>query len=139
MDEIYENRRIKIGLIKKKFRHWTDLNLALDWDATNPRLSRIFSGSVKSDTKKPYILGEISARHIEKKLNLPVCWLDLPATYADLNGTADPSIQALKVMEAIPQDKWPLAINLLKTLATDSAQDEANNTQPQSIKPAKFG
>jgi hypothetical protein len=138
MDQIYENRRIKLGILKKRFRHWTDLNLALGWESTSPRLSRIFVNSLKSDTQKPYVMGEVTARHIEKMLNLPLCWLDMPATYADLNDLPDPALEANKVMESIPQDKWPLALTLLKALAADQQVDTGQNEPSQSINSRKI-
>ena len=138
MEQIYENRRIKLGILKKRFRHWTDLNLALGWESTSPRLSRIFVGSSRSETKKPYFMGEVTARHIEKMLDLPLCWLDMPATYADLQGLPDPTVEAHKVMDSIPQEKWPLALTLLKALAADQSAEEAQNAEAQSIKPRKM-
>ena len=139
MDKIHENRKAKLGLLKKQYRYWSAINALLGWEATNPRFSRIYAGVIRTDSQKPYLLGEKTARQLEESLKLPYGWMDTAPTYADLNGMPDPKAEVLKVMESIPQHKWELAINLLKTLATDSARDDNTEEAAQSINSAKFG
>jgi hypothetical protein len=71
----------------------------------------------KSDTKKPYTLGEHTARKIEAVLNLPVGWMDSPDKADDATNHQDSMREAMKTLANIPDEYWPLALALLKTIA----------------------
>ena len=75
-------------------------------------------------------MGEVTARHIEKMLQLPLCWMDMPATQADHNGTRDPREEVAKIFDRIPEDRVPVLLNVMKAFAL---QEEALTTQEPSL------
>lgn len=116
MQTISETRKQRLRILKNNYKHWGDLNEAIGWDRTDPRLSQIHSGNLRSDRGTPYVMGDPTARMIEEKLKLPTGWMDTPPTIAEMHGESDPRAMALAVLESLPEEDWPAAVRLLAAL-----------------------
>lgn len=116
MQTISETRKQRLRILKIDYKHWGDLNEAIGWDRTDPRLSQIHSGNIRSGRDAPYVMGDITARMIEEKLALPIGWMDTPPTHAEMHGESDPRAMAMAVLESLPQEDWAAAVRLLAAL-----------------------
>lgn len=123
MQTVFETRRARLKELIAKFGSIAALNLALGWDATNPRLSQIQNRSIRSDRGTPYEMGDSTAREIETKLLLEVGWMDTPEAYAPHDQRIS---HVLKVMEAMPEWQREQAVKIVDTLAEPK---KANGTQ----------
>jgi hypothetical protein len=117
MQTVQETRKARLGMLKAKHIRWVDLNLALGWDKTNPRLSQIFNANIRSDRNLPYSMGDETAREIEARLGLPTGWMDTPPTYDEILGSEDQRAKVLQLMEAMPPDQWATVVRLVDALA----------------------
>jgi hypothetical protein len=117
MQTIQETRKLRLKMLKSKHGRWVDLNEAIGWEKTNPRLSQIYNGTMRSDRNIPYAMGDETAREIETKLGLPVGWMDTPPNYAELLGPEDQRAKVLQLMEAMPPDQWATVVRLVDALA----------------------
>lgn len=79
MQTVFETRRERLKQLITRFGTIAALNVALGYDATNPRLSQIQNRSIRSDRGTPYEMGDTTAREIEAKLELETGWMDTPA------------------------------------------------------------
>jgi hypothetical protein len=117
MQTIQETRKARLKMLKSKYGRWVDLNEAIGWDKTNPRLSQIYNGTSRSDRNSPYAMGDETAREIEMKLGLPVGWMDTPPNYAEMHDPEDQRAKVLQLMEAMPPDQWATVVRLVDALA----------------------
>lgn len=115
MQTVFETRRARLKELIANYGTISALNLALGWEATNPRLSQIQNRSTRSDRGTTYEMGDATARDIESKLKLPKGWMDTPPGYPDI--TDKRISQALKLMEAMPEWQRDQAVKILDTLA----------------------
>jgi hypothetical protein len=123
MQTVQETRKSRLILLKKKYGRWVDLNLAIGWEKTNPRLSQIYKGTLRSDRNIPYAMGDETAREIEVKLGLPIGWMDTPATYDEILGSEDQRAKVLQLMEAMPPDQWATVVRLVDALSQPVLKD----------------
>jgi hypothetical protein len=98
MQTVQDTRRQRVGILKKKYGKWSELNDALGWERTNTRLSQIHSGTLRSDRGTPYTMGDDTAREIETKLGLPVGWMDTPPSLAEQFGHSEPLDKMAELM-----------------------------------------
>ncbi len=117
MQTVQETRKARLILLKKKYGRWVDLNVAIGWERTNPRLSQIYKGTIRSDRNLPYTMGDETAREIESNLGLPLGWMDTPPTYDELLGPEDQRAKVLLLMEAMPQEQWATVVRLVDAIA----------------------
>lgn len=94
----------------------TDATLA---QIRNKNLRRASSG-------KPYEMGDILARRIEKALKLEEGWMDTPISYAELHGENDPRVKMMQLMERLPPDQWPTAVRLVDALGEPAKGNGTN-------------
>jgi hypothetical protein len=116
MQTIDETRRVRLGMLKKKYGKWADINSKLDWVRTSARLSQIYNKTRRKGRDTYYVMGDPTAREIEEKLGLPTGWMDTPPSYAELHGEKDHRAQIMAVVEDIPREEWPTALRLLVAL-----------------------
>ncbi len=126
MQTVFQTRRARLKILISRHGSISALNLALGWEATNARLSQIQNGSIRSDRKTPYEMGDATAREIEEKLKLPLGWMDTPPDYAEMAGEDDPKAKLHAVMERLAPDQWPTAVRLLDALT--QPEEKSNGT-----------
>lgn len=126
MQTVFETRKQRLRMLREKYASWADLNEAIGWLRTDPRLSQIHSESIRSDRGTPFVMGDPTARLIEEKLGLEVGWLDTPPTYAELHQD-DRISHVMKVMEAMPEWKRDQAMRLIDTIAEPSPKRSNGN------------
>jgi hypothetical protein len=120
MQTVHETRRQRLGMLKKQYGTWADLNQAIGWEKTSSRLSQIYSATIRSDRGKPFVMGDETAREIEDALSLTTGWMDTPPTYAELNGHPDVTSQAVLLLDAMePEARWQ-ALRVLGALTKPS-------------------
>jgi len=129
MKTVFETRKQRLINLKTKHGSWAALNRKIGWEDTNPRLSQIASGSIRSTRDKPYVMGDSTARQIEKALGLVEGWMDTPLTYLEMTGKEDPRQEVLKIMERVPEDQWDTAKRLLMALVPPASM--SNNAPSQ--------
>lgn len=117
MQTVFETRKQRLRLLKEKHGTWADLNVAIGWTRTDPRLSQILSGSIRSDRGSPYVMGDPTARQIEAALSLPEGWMDTPLSYAEIHNKEDPRALVMSLMEAMPSSEWATVVRLVDALA----------------------
>lgn len=117
MQTATETRRTRLEMLISKYGSVADLNAALGWPRTDPKLVQIRNANQRAGRAKPYQMGDAMAREIEELLGLERGLMDTPPTYAELHdGKPDPKSQALAIMEKIPEEAWPMALRLLDAL-----------------------
>jgi hypothetical protein len=122
---ISETRRQRLAMLLQQHGSLAALNEAIGLVRTDATLSQIKNQSAHHSTGKPRAMGDDLARKIELGLNLEHGWMDTPASYAELNGQADPIGMAIKVLEAMDPEARYQALRLLGALAQPP---EANGT-----------
>lgn len=127
MQTVFETRKQRLRLLKKNYKHWGDLNLAIGWERADPRLSQIHSEVLRKDRGTPYVMGDTTARTIEEKLALPEGWMDTPPTYTEMHGEHDPRVLAMEVMESLNPEDWATALRLLSALKKPQAKNGTTN------------
>lgn len=127
MQTVYETRRQRLEMLIKKHGAIADLNEALGWSRTDPRISRIRNANVRTDRDgKVFQMGDAMARGIETTLRLEEGWMDTPPNYADLSDNPnDPISKAVDLLQAMEPEARYQALRLLGALAEPSA---ANGT-----------
>lgn len=115
MKTIAEIRRDNLLLLIAEHGSLAALNVKIGLTRTDATLSQIKNGSPDSKTKVAKSMGEAVARRIENSLGLEVGWMDnsqIPHTYRTNRLAA-----ALSVMEAMDEDQFTKAVQILDTLA----------------------
>ena len=123
MQTASETRRLRLELLIKKYGSAAELNTALGWARTDPKLAQIRNANPRPGRAKPYQMGDAMARQIETLLGLEHGLMDTPPSYAELNGEADPMAQAMAVMEHMPAYQWPKVLQLLDIFAQPDAKN----------------
>lgn len=103
-------------MLKQKHGTWADLNQVVGWEKTNARLSQIHSATIRSDRGTPYVMGDETAREIEKALALPTGWMDTPPTYAELHNEPDITSKAIELLAAMEPEVQYQALRVLGAL-----------------------
>lgn len=103
-------------MLVKKYQSVAELNTALGWTRTDPKLAQIRNANLRPGRAKPYQMGDAMARQIEDKLALEHGWMDTPPTYAELHGENDVRAKAMILMDALPPEQLDTALRLLDAL-----------------------
>lgn len=117
MQTVSETRRTRLEMLIKKHVSVAELNTALGWPRTDPKIAQIRNANVRKGRAKPHQMGDAMAREFEEKLSLGHGWMDTPPSYAELHGEEDPRTKVYLLMESLPPDQWPTAVRLLDALA----------------------
>lgn len=117
MQTATETRRNRLEMLIKRFGSIAELNTALNWSRTDPKLALVRNANKRQGRAKPHQMGDAMAREIEEKLSLAIGWMDTPPSFAELHGEEDPRTKVYQLMEAMPPDQWPTAVRLLDALA----------------------
>ncbi len=78
MQTVSETRRNRLEMLIAKYGSVAELNTALGWVRTDPKLAQIRNANVRKGRAKPHQMGDAMAREIEERLVLPVGWMDTP-------------------------------------------------------------
>ena len=127
MQPASETRVVRLNMLLKQFGSIAELNTALGWARTDPKLAQIRKGHARTQTGKAYKMGESMAAEIETALKLPRGWMDTPPTYAELQGQDDPRTKAHQLMDSLGEDKVEMALRLLTAFAQPSDHPKAAN------------
>lgn len=131
MQPASETRVARLNMLVKQFGSIAELNTAIGWARTDPKLAQIRKGHARSQTGKAYKMGESMAAEIENALKLPRGWMDTPPTYAELHNLRedehDPRMMAHKIMDGLSDDKIELALRLLTAFAQPDGHPKAPN------------
>lgn len=126
MQIVSETRRVRLEMLIKKHSSVAELNTALGWVRTDPKIAQIRNANVRKGRAKPHQMGDAMAREIEEKLSLGLGWMDTPPTYVELHGEQDPRTKVMLLMEAMPPDQWSTAVRLLDALAQPAKSNGTN-------------
>lgn len=126
-----EIRRTRLEMLIKKHVSVAELNTALNWPRTDPKLAQIRNANTRAGRAKPYQMGDAMAREIEDILGLEHGWMDTPPTYAELD--PDPMISELiKVALLLKEDgKTEDLAKLIRISHTFAEPGQANGTTGQ--------
>lgn len=116
MQTVSETRRIRLEMLITKHQSVAELNTALGWTRTDPKLAQIRNANVRKGRAKPHQMGDSMAREIEEKLSLGHGWMDTPPSHTDMYGDEDPRTKVLLLMESMSPDQLTTAVRLLDAL-----------------------
>jgi hypothetical protein len=120
-----ETRRERLESLIGQHGSVAELNDAVGLARTDPRLSQIRNGSLRSGRQAGrYLMGHAMARQIEQALSLPVGWMDTPQ--ASDSAAAQPVIAA-----AVPAALSPAALDLARLFDLLPANDILRRAQAQ--------
>ena len=111
-----ETRRMKLEMLLKRYRSIAELNEALGWTRTDPKLSQIRNANTRPDRQKPYQMGDAMAREIENALLLERGWMDTPPTLSEQYGHQDTKAMVMEVMDKLPQEHHATVLRLVNAL-----------------------
>ncbi|MGE3346075.1 MAG: hypothetical protein AB7I35_01430 [Ramlibacter sp.] len=126
MQTAAETRRARLEILIARHGGIAELNEALQWPRTDPKLSQIRNANTRPGRAKPYQMGDAMAREIEEKLSLERGWMDTPPSYLDIHGESDQRSKVMLLMERLPDDQLAVAARLLDALAEHP--DKKNGT-----------
>lgn len=126
---VYETRRERLEwLIQRHGGKLANLNEALGYERTSPKLSRLRNANARLDRPgKAYFMGDAIAREIEVRLSLQTGTMDTPLTYAEMHPD-DRITHAMKVMESMTPHQLDQAVRVLDTLAEPPTDTLKNGT-----------
>lgn len=126
MQTIAEIRRSRLEQLIDQHETIANLNVALGWPRTDPKLAQIRNANTRPGRDKPYQMGDAMAREIEEKLRLERGWMDNAINpYAV---PADSRIAAMvKIMEAMPEWQRDQAVKIVATIAEPTTPPKASN------------
>ena len=129
MQTVSETRKQRLGMLKEKYARWGDLNEAIGWTRTDPRLSQILSGNIRSTRGTPYVMGDATARLIEDQLKLQPGWMDTPPSPVEMYGGNDPSAMIQALLEGMSEDDKRAALRIVAALKepADEMRNGAHN------------
>lgn len=78
MQTVSETRRNRLEILIAKHGSVAELNTALGWARTDPKLAQIRNANMRKGRAKPHQMGDSMAREMEDKLKLPLGWMDTP-------------------------------------------------------------
>lgn len=114
MQTVFETRRQRLKQLIEQHGSIASLNVALGWESTNARLSRIQNGSIRSGRGTKYEMGYSTAREVEEALHLPTGWMDTPQ---DLDRLADATtVKAIDLLDSMSAADRAKALRLLMRL-----------------------
>ena len=119
-----EIRRSRLEQLIQRYGSVAELNAALGWPRTDPKLAQIRNANTRAGRAKPYQMGDAMARDIEEKLQLEHGWMDTPSSYKELYGDSDQRAKVIELMEAMPPHRWATVVRLVDAIAKPS--DEEN-------------
>ena len=117
-----ETRRVRLELLITHHGSVANLNTALGWARTDPKLAQIRNANARPGRDKPYQMGDAMAREIETRLGLPLGLMDTYPTRAERLGGTDPMAKAMSVMEKMPEYQWPRVLQMLDIFAQPDSQ-----------------
>lgn len=125
---VYETRRERLEwLIRQHGGKLANLNEALGYERTAPKLSRLRNANARLDRPgKAYLMGDAIAREIEEKLHLAVGTMDTPLTFSELHPD-DRITHAMRVMESMTPYQLDQAVRVLDTLAQPPTEPPLKN------------
>ena len=126
MQTVYETRRQRLEMLIKKHGSIADLNEAIGWSRTDPRISRVRNANVRTDRSgKVFQMGDAMARGIEVALKLEEGWMDTPPTYSELTGGTDAMSKMQELMASMEPEMQYQAVRLVGALPQPT---QANGT-----------
>jgi hypothetical protein len=117
MQTVSETRRARLEILIKRYGGVMELNEAMGWTRTDPKLSQIRNENIRSGRDKPYQMGDKMARDIEKKLSIERGWMDTPPNWDELLGQEDPRAKAFQLLEQMSAEQAAVATRLLTAIA----------------------
>jgi hypothetical protein len=129
MQTVSETRRTRLEMLIKKYGSVAEVNAAMGWARTDPKLTQIRNANARAGRSKPYQMGDAMAREIETTLKLEHGWMDTPPTYAELHGEEDPRTKVMQLMEAMPPDQWATVVRLVDAVAQPAAATGTDGKQ----------
>lgn len=120
-----EIRRSRLGQLVEKHGSIADLNQAIGWARTDPKLSQIKNNNKRPGRDASYQMGDAMAREIEDALGLERGWMDNPITPLEQMNRENPRLKIIQLMEGLPDDQLSVALRLLDALAKP---DQGNGT-----------
>jgi len=112
-----EIRRSRLAQLVDRYGSIADLNQALGWARTDPKLSQIKNNNKRPGREASYQMGDAMAREIEESLGLERGWMDNPIAATEQMDRADPRLKIAQLMESLPDDQLAVALRLLDALA----------------------
>lgn len=112
-----EIRRSRLNQLVEKYGSIADLNQAIGWARTDPKLSQIKNNNKRPGRDASYQMGDAMAREIEERLGLERGWLDNPASEAERDGVMGKRQKAEELMRSMSDDQLAVALRLLDALA----------------------
>lgn len=112
-----EIRRQRLNMLVDRYGTIADLNEALGWARTDPKLTQIKNNNKRPGREATYQMGDAMAREIEEKLNLQRGWMDNPPSYHELLGEEDPRAKVLELMEHLPRDQWHTVVRVVDAIS----------------------
>lgn len=120
-----EIRRSRLSQLVDRYGSIADLNQALGWPRTDPKLSQIKNNNKRPGRDASYQMGDAMAREIEDRLSLERGWMDNPISAAEQAGTGNQRAKIAQLMDSLPEDQLAVALRLLDALAKPA---EGNGT-----------
>ncbi len=120
-----EIRRSRLGQLVDRYGSIADLNQALGWPRTDPKLSQIKNNNKRPGRDASYQMGDAMAREIEDRLSLERGWMDNPISAAEQAETGNQRAKIAQLMDSLPEDQLAVALRLLDALAKPA---EGNGT-----------
>lgn len=130
MFTIAETRRLRLQILVTKFGSMADLNAALSWTRTDPKLSQIRNENLRGASGKPYNMGDSMARKIEGKLQLEKGWMDTPPTWVEQYGTDHVHSKIAHLVQDMPADKLWTAYDILSALSKRAHESPKPEPEP---------
>ncbi len=110
MQTVSETRRNRLEMLIERHGSVAELNTALGWARTDPKLAQIRNANIRKGRAKPHQMGDAMAREIEEKLTLALGWMDTPP-YAPEPSTALHVRESVKEYEVTRQyDIYTMAV-----------------------------
>lgn len=120
-----EIRRSRLSQLVDRYGSIADLNQALGWPRTDPKLSQIKNNNKRPGRDASYQMGDAMAREIEDRLSLERGWMDNPISAAEQAETGNQRAKIAQLMDSLPDDQLAVALRLLDALAKPA---EGNGT-----------
>ena len=125
MQTIAEIRRTRLEQLIEQHGSIANLNIALGWARTDPKLTQIRNANTRQGRDKPYQMGDAMAREIETTLQLERGWMDNPPNQ---NPYADERIATVvKIMENMPDWQRDQAIKIFTAITEPAAPQKVSN------------
>ncbi len=125
MQTIAEIRRARLEQLIEQHGSIANLNIALGWARTDPKLTQIRNANTRQGRDKPYQMGDAMAREIETTLQLERGWMDNPQ---NPNPYADERIaRAVKIMESMQDWQLDQTVKIVTAIAEPAAPPKVSN------------